>query len=102
MSRRIWLGVGAVVLPLLALAAIGVYALVEGQGSGDGPLLPGIALARPPIAAEAAPAFPVASAGLSAYVQMDPISGDFVTKVVDKVTPLFSGMMSAGDNNMIG
>ena len=104
MSRRTRLGIIAALVPVLVLAAVGVLALIPSEGSGGGsPLLPGFALARPSFVTGDKPAFPVDNAGLSAYVKLDPTSGDFATTGFDRIIQtVFTDMITAGDNYVIG
>ena len=84
------------------LGAIGVYALVGSNDPDGGFPLFGFALARPSLVTGDTPAFPDPDAGLSAYVQMNPIPGDFTTGDFAEIPSVFTALVSAGDNYVIG
>lgn len=97
---RTWIRIGIVVVTVAVLlgAATGGYALVGLGGTDEKPSLPGFELVRPAFAQTATAAFPVTDAGISAYVQVDSAGVDF-----DQIiTTVFNGMVSAGDNYIIG
>ena len=66
-------------------------------------LLLGFALARPALVTGDSPAFPVNDAGLSAYIKLDPNTGDFANTGLDRIIKaVFTDLVAAGDNYIIG
>ena len=96
MRRWARIAIAGVAVVVVGAIATGAYALVG--GSDEVRTLPGFALVRPLFAQTATTTFPVADAGISAYVQVDSAAVDF-----DQIiTTVFDGMADAGDNYIIG
>ena len=97
------LGIAAALIPVLLLAASGIYALLGYNNSGDGSPFLGFALARPVFAQidPAALAFLETEAGLSAYTQLS-IQDQGNVDLDILITQLFTDVEAVGDNYVIG
>ena len=96
MSRWMRIGAFALVVPILLLAGLGIYSLVDSEPSSNASSFPGFQLVRPLFAQGTPAAFPDPAAGISAYIQVDPANqnlqdllagNDFVIDVTT-ITPM--------------